>query len=143
MKERRMEHSKAEELVNELTGSVLNVMKNAGVPVEVGAIGPEDKALTEEKVKEFTAGLDRIFWGTLRERYVIKETITRSEAKELFDEVKSGFFKPFEERGIYVIEGMPDGSGRPYTKEQIEKINREIDGGIWRIINDFYEMVDD
>ena len=139
----RMEYSRAEELVKELSETTIDVMKRAGLPVEVGQIDLDGKPLTQERVQEFKTELDKTFWGALKLSFIIKETITQSEAQGLADKARRAFFKPFEDRGIHVKEGMPDGSGKPFTKESVEKIHREINGGIWGIINDFYDIEDD
>lgn len=142
MKE-RIEYSKAKKLVKELRESMLGVLKRSGLPVEVGQVDLDGEMLTEEKVEEFKTELDKAFWEGLRQQYIIKETISRSAAKELFDVAKKSLFQPFEKRGIQIKEGETDLNGKPFTKERIEKINQELDGGIWGIINDLYEIVDD
>lgn len=86
--------------------------------------------MTKDQVESFKNELDEITWDGLREQFIIKETITRTEAQELADQTKRAFFKPLEEMGIYVEESMPDGSGEPFTKERVDKINREFDSAI-------------
>lgn len=73
----------------------------------------------------------------------MKERMQYSEAKELVEECKRAFFKPIEKLGIRVEEGEPDLDGKPFTKERVERIHREIETGAWGILRDRFEIIEE
>lgn len=72
-----------------------------------------------------------------------KEAITYAEAKAKIEEASKAFFAVFEERGIVVEVGQPDGVGEPFTAERVKEIREGIDTAGWVVLMSKYEIVDD